>query len=199
MRYMQLMLVISCALLFASTVVADDKHTHKPTDIQEMMAIYEKLATPGEPHKLLASLAGSWTTKTKEWMDPQKPPVESIGSSVAKILLDGRFLQQENDGSMHGKPYAGIWTVGYDNLLKRYVSTWIATMGTGIFMMDGTASEDGKTITFTGQHAEVGGGHMTHRAIWKIINKDAKEFIMYGTHHGGKEMKMMEILYTRKP
>lgn len=198
MRYMQFIPVISCALLFTSTVIADDKHAHKPMDMQEMMAIYEKLATPGEPHKLLASLAGSWTTQTKEWMDPQKPPVESTGSSDGKILLDGRFLQQENSGSMHGKPYAGVWTIGYDNLLKRYVSTWIATMGTGIFMMDGTASEDGRTITFTGQHAEVGGGHMTHRAIWKIMDNNTQEFVMYGTHHGGKEMKMLETTYTRK-
>ena len=35
--------------------------------------------------------------------------------------------------------------------------------------MEGTASTDGKTITLNGQHAEPGGGYMTHRAVWKII------------------------------
>lgn len=198
MHYMQLIPVFSCALLFTCTAIADDKHAHKSMDMQEMMAVYEKLATPGEPHKLLTGLSGSWATKTKEWMDPQKPPVESTGSSDGKVLLDGRFLQQENSGSMHGKPYTGIWIIGYDNLLKRYVSTWIATMGTGIFMMDGTASEDGGTITFTGQHAEVGGGQMAHRAIWKVVDNNTQEFVMYGTHHGGKEMKMLETIYMRK-
>ncbi|GKS68114.1 hypothetical protein W03_01180 [Nitrosomonas sp. PY1] len=198
MRYMQFTLVIFCALLFTSTVIADDKSAHKPMDMQEMIAAYEKLATPGEPHKLLGSLAGSWTAKTREWIDSQKPPVESTGVSNGKVLLNGRFLQQEYSGTMHGKPYVGIWTVGYDNLLDRYVSTWIATMGTGIFIMDGTASEDGRTITFTGQHAELGGGHMTHRAIWKIIDNSTQEFVMYGTHHGGKEMKIFETIYTRK-
>ena len=35
--------------------------------------------------------------------------------------------------------------------------------------MEGSASPDGKTITLTGQHPEQpGGGHMSHRAVWKL-------------------------------
>lgn len=99
---------------------------------------------------------------------------------------------------MMGQPYSGVGISAYDNLRKRYVSTWIDTMGTGIFMMEGTASADGKTITLKGQHAEPGGGHMTHRAVWKIVDSNTQTFDMYGAHRGGKEMKMMEITYTRK-
>lgn len=186
-------------LLPSTSALADSaKHEHKPLDSQEMMEAYAKLATPGEPHKLLASLTGSWVTKNKEWMDPEKPFVESTGSADIEMLLGGRFQQQTITGSMFGKPNTGIWTIGYDNLLKKYVSTWINTMGTQIFMMDGTASTDGKVITFTGQHAEVGGGNMTHRAIWKIEDSNNQEFVMYGTHKGGKEMKMLETTYVRK-
>jgi len=39
---------------------------------------------------------------------------------------------------------------------------------------------------------------MAHRAIWKIVDGNAQEFIMYGAHHGGDEMKMLEVIYTRK-
>jgi hypothetical protein len=39
---------------------------------------------------------------------------------------------------------------------------------------------------------------MTHRAVWKIVDSNTQTFDMYGAHHGGKEMKMMEITYTRK-
>lgn len=199
MHSIRLTLTIFCTLLWVSTVAADDKHAHKPMDPQEMMEVYTKLATPGEPHRLFASLEGSWTSKTKEWMDTQKPPVESTGAADMKMLLGGRFLQQEINASMHGKPFSGIWTIAYDNLLQRYVSTWMDTLSTQIFIMEGTASTDGRTITLNGQHAEVGGGHMTHRAIWKIENNNLQEFVMYGTYHGGKEMKMLETTYTRKP
>lgn len=198
MRYIQLTITSLCFVLMASVVMAKDKKAEKSMDPQAMMEIYTKLATPGEQHKQLASLAGSWTTKTKEWMEPNKPPVESTGSAEMKMLLDGRYLQQELTGQMMGQPFSGIEITAYDNLLKRYVTTWMSNTGTGIFMMEGTASADGKTITLKGQHAEPGGGYMKHRAIWKIVDSNTQTFDMYGAHHGGKEWKMMEIAYTRK-
>ena len=198
MCYLKFTLTGLCVVLMASVAVATDKKAEKPMDPQAMMEVYAKLAQPGEPHKLFASLAGSWTTKTKEWMEPGKPPTESTGTAEMKMLLDGRFLQQEFTGQMMGQPFSGIGIDAYDNLRKKYVTAWIDTMGTGIFMMEGTASADGKTITLKGQHAEPGGGYMTHRAIWKIVDSNTQTFDMYGAHHGGKEMKMLEIMYTRK-
>jgi hypothetical protein len=191
----------ACLTLFvlASPVLAKEKKRHAEMDPQAMMETYKKLAAPGEPHKLFASLAGSWATKTKEWMEPGKPPVESTGSVEMKMLLDGRFLQQEFTGDMMGQPYNGIGINAYDNLHRHYVTAWIDTMGTGIFTMDGTASADGKTITLRGQHDEPGGGHMTHRAVWKIVDANTQTFEMYGAHGEEKEMKLMEFTYTRKP
>jgi Protein of unknown function (DUF1579) len=198
MRLASIIIAVFSFLFVVPVVPAKESKDKKAMDPQAMMEAYEKLATPGEPHKQLATLAGSWTTKTKEWMEPGKPPAESAGSVEMKMVLDGRYLQQEYSGEMMGRPYSGIGLSGYDNLLKRYVSTWVDTMGTGIFVMEGTAGADGKTITLKGQHAQPGGSQMKHRAVWKIVDGDTQTFEMYGTHAGGKEMKMMEILYTRK-
>ena len=41
-------------------------------------------------------------------------------------------------------------------------------------------------------------GVMQHRAVWKFPDADTQVFEMYGSHGKGKEMKMMEITYTRK-
>ncbi|WP_411727857.1 DUF1579 domain-containing protein [Methyloglobulus sp.] len=199
MRFLQQTLTYFIFLLMASVAIAKEVKVEQHMDQQAMMELYTKLATPGEPHKLFASLAGSWTTKTKEWMEPGKPPTESTGSAEMKMLLDGRFLYQEFTGQMMGQPFSGIGIDAYDNVRKRYVTAWMDTMGTGIFIMEGTASADGRTITLKGQHAEPGGGQMTHRAVWKIVDSNTQTFDMYGAHHGGKEMKMMEITYTRKP
>ncbi len=191
---------LTCLAIFvlASPAMAKDKKHEKQKDPQAMMEVYQKLATPGEPHKLFSTMAGSWITKTKSWMEPGKPPMESTGTAEMKMLLDGRFLQQEFTGEMMGQPFSGVGIDGYDNLRKKYVTTWIDTMGTGIFMMEGTANADGKTITLKGQHAEPSGGHMTHRAVWKIVDSNTQTFDMWGNHGGGKEMKVMEIVYTRK-
>ncbi len=49
-------------------------------DMQKMMEVYKKVGTPGEPHKLFASLEGTWTTRTRSWMEPDKPPMETTGT-----------------------------------------------------------------------------------------------------------------------
>ena len=199
MRLTLITLTCLCLVVSASLVVAKEKKQEKQMDPQAMMEMWKKLGTPGEPHKLFASLAGSWTTQTKEWMEPDKPPAESTGTAEMKMLLDGRFLYQEYNGQMMGQPFTGIGIDAYDNLTKKYVTAWMDSMGTGIFMMEGTASAGGRTITLKGSHPEPGGGRMTHRAIWKIVDNNTQTFDMWGTHKGGKEMKMMEITYTRKP
>ncbi len=200
MRVMTIVSAAVCVLLSVSPALAKDKKADKKMDQQAMMELWQKLAQPGEPHKLFASVAGNYTTHTKEWMEPGKPPVEADGTSESKMLLDGRFLYQEYHGSMMGQPFSGIGIDAYDNMTKKYVTAWMDSMGTGIFIMEGTASPDGKTITLKGSHPEPGGGKMSHRAVWKIQDADNQTFEMYGTHgHGGKEMKFLEIVYTRKP
>ena len=199
MRFSVSILVALFVLSLASPLMAKDKKSEKPMDQQAMMELWKKMAMPGEPHKLFATLAGSWTTTSKEWMEPGKPPTESTGTAEIKMLLDGRFLYQEYNSQMMGQPFSGIGIDAYDNMTKRYVTAWLDSMGTGIFIMEGTASADGKTITLKGSHPEPGGGKMTHRAVWKIVDNNNQTFDMYGAHHGGKETKMMEIVYTRKP
>ena len=199
MRFTFVPLTCLVLLIVASPVMAKEKKQAKQMEQQAMMEMYQNLATPSEPHKQFESLAGTWTTQTKEWMEPGKPPTEAAGSADMKMLLGGRFLQQDFTGEMMGQPYTGMGITGYDNLRKKYVSIWLDTMGTGPFMMEGTGSADGKTITLKGQHTEPGGGHMTHRAVWKIVDSNTQTFDMWGNHGGGKEMKVMEIVYTRKP
>jgi uncharacterized protein DUF1579 len=199
MRFTTITLIISFCMVMTTVSVPAKEKKPAQMDMQSMMDTYKKLATPSEPHKQLASLAGSWTTTTKSWMEPNKPPMESTGACEEKMLLDGRYLQQECTGEMMGQPFAGIGVQGYDNFTKKYMATWIDSMGTGIFLMEGTASADGKTITLKGSHQDPIEGVMKHRAVWKFVDANTQTFEMYGTgKHIPKEMKVMEITYTRK-
>jgi hypothetical protein len=198
MRFRQLAVMILGLVLTVSPVLAKEKKDQKEMDPQTMMELWKKLSMPGAPHQQFASLAGSWTTTSKEWMEPGKPPTEATGSAEMKMLLDGRFLYQEYNGQMMGQPFSGIGIDAYDNMTKKYVTAWMDSMGTGIFIMEGTASPDGRTITLKGSHPEPGGGKMSHRAIWKLVDPNKQTFEMYGAHHGQKETKMLEIVYTRR-
>lgn len=167
-------------------------------DMQAMMEVYGKLATPGEPHRVLASMAGSWNAKIRFWTEPDKPPMESSGTCEQKMLLGGRFLQQEFTGDMMGGAFTGIGVTGYDNHTQKYVSTWMDSMGTAILLFEGTAGADGKTITQDSRYDDPIKGPMTWRSVTKIVDDNTVVFEMYGIDQKGKEEKMMEITYTRK-
>ncbi len=167
-------------------------------DMQAAMELYAKLATPGDPHKLLASMEGTWKTKSKCWMEPGRSPMESEGTSEQKMLVGGRFLQQEFKGDMMGTPFTGLGFTGYDNHTKKYVTTWMDSMGTGIMFFEGTAGRDGKTITQEARYDDPVRGPMIWRAVTRYVDGDTMLFEMYATAKGGKEEKMMEITYTRK-
>lgn len=167
-------------------------------DMQEMMEVYNKVGTPGAPHKMLASLAGSWTTKTKAWMEADKPPMEGTGTCEQKMLFDGRYLQQEYTGEMMGSPFTGINLIAYDNHTKKYMSTWIDSMSTGIYYFEGTASADGKTITQECSYDDPVKGPAVWRSVTRIVDEDTLEYEMFLTPKGGKEEKMMEMTVTKK-
>jgi len=169
----------------------------KKSEMDQAMEVYRKLGTPGTPHKEMARMAGSWATRAKSWMGPDSPPMEWTGSCEQKMLLGGRFLQQEFSGELMGSPYSGIGFTGYDNHTKKYVSTWMDSMGTGIMVFEGTADAAGKTLTQTARYDDPVRGPMQWRSVTKTVDDNTVVFEMYSTVTGGKEEKMMEITYTR--
>jgi hypothetical protein len=169
-------------------------------DMQAMMEVYEKLAIPGAPHKGLAKLVGSWTTKTRAWCPtgPDNSPMESTGTCEQKMIFGGRYLKQEYSGEMMGNPFDGINLIGFDNHTKKYVSIWIDSMSTGIYYFEGTAGGDGKTITQECSYDDPIKGPSVWRSVTRVVDDNTLEFEMYLTPKGGDEEKMMEMTATRK-
>lgn len=168
------------------------------TEMQEMMEAYQKLGTPGEPHKMMANWAGTWDIRMKSWMEPDQPPVESKGSAEYRLILGGRFLQEDIHSEMMGTPYNGAGFMGYDNVTGKYVTVWIDDMSTSTMLFEGTASPDGKIITQTSHYDDPIQGPMDFRTVTTIMDENTMGFEMYSTGKSGKEEKMMEIVYTRK-
>jgi hypothetical protein len=114
------------------------------------------------------------------------------------MLLGGRFLQQEFTGEMMGSPFTGIGVNGYDNGIKKYMSAWMDSTGTGILCFEGTASADGKNFTQENHHNDPVRGPMKYRSMTKIVDDNTHVFEIYSTVGNGEEEKMMEITDTRK-
>jgi len=195
-------LFVCAAALAVGTASAQDKPAQQPpamsAEQQAMMAAFEKAMTPGPEHKMLEAMAGEWTYTSKMWMDPAAPPMESSGTSSFKSILGGRYVQHKHHGTAMGMPFEGMGINGYDNLKKKFVSTWIDNMSTMIMYMSGTFDPASKTFTYTGDVDDV----MTGKPVKvreTLHAPDADSAVMeWYEMRGGKEVRTMEITYKRK-
>lgn len=165
----------------------------------KMMEAMQKYATPGAEHAKLKSLAGSWDAKVTMWMDPKAPPMEMTGKSEMKMVLGDRYLMQEFSGNMMGMPFSGVGMVGYNNVLKKYQQVWVDNMSTGFINGEGGADKEG-VITFINSSTDPMKNKVVKgKDIWKIEGDKRIVSEMWGPpHKGGKDFKMLEIVYTRK-
>src|SRR5689334_13144499 len=118
------MLLSVAALLAGPLSWAEDKKAEPPDEkayIEAMM----KAGTPGEQHKQLAALAGSWDVSVKMWLDPTKEPGESKAGSETQVIMGGRYVEEKVTGDFGGMTFLGQGLFGYDNLQKKYTYTWI--------------------------------------------------------------------------
>jgi hypothetical protein len=184
-----------CTGVFAADTPPTSKVTHDPK-----MQKFMDYATPSEGHKILKDMEGNWAFTMKSWMEPGAQPEESKGKSVNKLIMNGKFIQQDVTGTAMGKPFKGMGLMGFNNMKKAYETTWIDNMGTG--MMKGTATWDsnGKTIAEKGEFScpMTDDKERDYRSQTKFTAKNMYTYEMYTNGPDGKEFKMMEINYKRQ-
>ena len=120
--------------------------------------------------------------------------------------MDGRYVTGDHsgsfkmpgaDGKMKDMNFHGMSLDGYDNAKKKFVSSWIDNMGTGIMMLEGTYDAAAKTFTYTGEYEAMPGMKSKVRQVIKFADNDHMSMEYY-EDRGQGEMKAMEIAYTRK-
>src|SRR5260221_2539195 len=141
------------------------KDSNKPNEA-DMMAMMMQLAKPGENHKLLDGAVGNWTYTVKWWMSPDAPPSESAGTSMGRAVMGGRYVITDHtskmqmpgpDGKMMDMEFKGMAVEGYDNAKKKFVSSWIDNMGTGIMSLEGTYDPATETLTYYAEYEPMPG------------------------------------------
>jgi hypothetical protein len=181
--------------------------TGQPPNPQEMMKQMMEMSKLNENHKMLAELDGNWNFTVKMWMnpDPNAKPQESKGTAVRKSIMGGRYVVMDvsgkmqipgEDGKMKATPFKGMGIDGYDNVKKKFVSSWIDNMSTGIQFSEGTYDAATKTYTYTSDMEQMPGMRTPVRQVLKVPDNNHMTLEWYETH-GGQEKKTMEIDYTR--
>jgi hypothetical protein len=199
---MKKVLTLCLALLIAMSAFAQEKGGKPPSpeDMTKMMAAYEKIGAPGPEHAALAKNVGDWNVDCKFWMDPTQPPMETKGTCTDKAILGGRFIQSDFRSDMMGKPFTGMGLSGYDNFRKKYTQLWMDDMGTMMSTAEGTASPDGKVITFLGKMDDpmMGKKDKPVRYVVTWLNDKSYRFEAFDEAGTPNEFKSMEMVYTKK-
>src|SRR5687768_2128667 len=111
MRFRSLIASLGIAALATGIAAAQEKpEKAKPGAMDEkaMMEAMQKAATPGDAHKKLDAMVGTFDAKVKMWMDPSKPAEESTGTSVSTWVLGNRFVETKHEGTFMGQPFSGM-------------------------------------------------------------------------------------------
>jgi hypothetical protein len=204
-------LTILCSLALAGSAFAQttpgektEMKTEAKTDPKAeakkaaQMEAFMKAGTPGEQHAAMKKMVGTWDVASKWWENPKAAPMESKGTATYEMVLGDRFLRQTYKGDMMGQPFEGVGTTGYNNLTKKYQSTWMDSTSTQMYTSEGTASKDGKMISMQGEGVDAMTGKKMKSFETMTFESDTKVvFRMYeGTSAKGK--LMMELTYTKK-
>jgi hypothetical protein len=115
------------------------------------------------------------------------------------MSMNGLFLANTTKSNMMGMPFEGHGLDGFDNVTKKFVSTWADSTGSGIMSLEGSYDAATKSVTLTGNMTDPVAGKPTPV---KMVAKDtdANNFVleMHATNQkDGKMFKCMEIAYTR--
>jgi hypothetical protein len=203
------LLIVPLAALLAAPLVGEEKKEEKKPDAaapaaaapdkDAVMKAWMDAGKPGEPHKKLAAMEGSWTVKVKSQMDPSAPAEETEGTAEMKMILGGRYLEQKYEGKMMGQPFSGVGWTAYDNIKKKYVSTWVDNTATGVMVMYGSYDKSGKVLTSWGTYDDAVTKKATKmKEVLTEVDADTAKFEMHMPGPDGKLYKGLEMVYKRK-
>jgi len=205
MKRLSLMSLALILVLGALAYLAQDRgnpgaKAPPPMTAEQKAAVeaLQKAATPGDMHKFLAKMEGTWSAEVKMWEGPGEPQV-SRGTSVNAMVMGGRYLRQDFKSTMMDMPFEGVGYTGYDNVMKRFQAIWMDNMSTAMMVGTGTLDATGKVMTSTMTYSDCQSGkEVVSRSVGRIVDDKTHVFEMFGPGPDGKEIKMMEITY-RKP
>lgn len=147
--------------------------------------------TPGPEHEVLKKFEGTWSAKSQDSGD-------EMGVLTAKMELGGLWLITTFKGQINGQSFDGRGMDSYDPKKKQYVSVWADSMSTAPMVSKGSYDKEKKTLTMTGEGPGPDGQMLKFRSTTKFESDDRHVFAMYMTTPDGQEMKILDLVYTRK-
>jgi len=152
---------------------------------------------PGAEHEVLRKQVGTWDATVEMSPGPGAPPLVSQGVET-NSLLAGMWLVTQFKSEMGGMTFEGHGVSGWDANKKKYTSSWVDTMSSGMSL--GEAAWDAASQAMTGwmEGPDMTGKAMRTKATTQWIDADTRLFTISGPGPDGKEMSFLKITYKRR-
>ena len=152
---------------------------------------------PGPAHQRLAKLVGEWETASKFTM-PGQAAVESTGASRFSSILGGRFLSEDDRGTMNGAEFQSQKLWGFNSESQKYESVWTYTGATSMMIMTGVSKDEGKTVVYDASYEGARGRRAQMVVTMKVADDDHFSITIAPKLPEGESAPAFESSYTRK-
>jgi len=150
-------------------------------------------------HFRLSQLAGEWEGITKTWFEPGKLADESPAKGKIRSILGGRFVINEYQGSVQGKPLEGISIYGYDMNEEKFQCAFVDSFHNGTTIMLQNGEERSDKFSALGHYNYIVSPTEIQTWGWRteidIVDKDKFIISIYNITPGGKEALGIETVY----
>ena len=152
---------------------------------------------PSDTHKKLAKRAGDYEVVIK-FTSPDGKSMESKGTAKLTMILDGRFLQEENSGTMLGMPFSGRRLLGYNIDASRYEALWLYTGSPSMMTLTGEGKPDGKEIAFDASYTAAKGKKVNFAVEYRFDSEDRFTIDLTLRGDDGATGSTLQATYARK-
>jgi hypothetical protein len=133
---------ITLALALGAGVIAKPAVQPEP----DKQAMPSMPPPPGEHHKWLDQLVGTWTVES-EMASEGQPLMKCTGTDTVRSL-GGRWVLCNLDSEMPGMgAMSAMLTLGYNSETGKYQGTWVDSVTDHLWVYEGKLDSKGKTLT----------------------------------------------------
>ncbi len=190
-------LFVPLAMLLACVNLSHAQESKSPDPAAPTAETPPAPDVPGLEHAFLANRAGEYATRTRFRAAPDATPEESTGTATITAILDGRFISEDNSGTIGGAPFSGRRIMGFNNRTGRFEASWFYSNSSAMLVLVGESSDLGRTIELQGSFEGAPGQMFPIKA--RIRHLDAERFVveMISNAEDGSSYVILETTYAR--
>lgn len=143
---------------------------------------------------------GEWDVEIKAWASADSEPMVTKGTETTR-MLGGYWSVSNFDGNMMGMDFKGHGSYGYDTKKKKYIGTWIDSLGPYMMHTEGDYDKETQTLSMVGDSPGPDGTTMFTYMMATCYKDNGRVMTMHMKPKGAgddQKMKLFEMTYKKK-